>query len=184
MVCAPNTSLQGTHYQRRRSPTRANGQWAASVVATFLDLLFLALLGVMWLDVVLFTTGAWGTLIRRLVVSIFASPFLWGYMSWHNSRSDGTIESRPVATVLQQFAVITEELPLAEKEIERRRVAEKKLNTAHSEAYFSHSLCPVCSELSSSRLQCVGHRVDSMTVRLITWPGVLPRVLLVPALAH
>jgi len=84
---------------------------AASVSATLLDLVFLAiaweflgkpflkmhlwlrafltLLGVMWLDVILFSTGAFagtseylsimqGTLTSRLIVSVFALPFYMG----------------------------------------------------------------------------------------------------------
>ncbi|MFW6255359.1 MAG: hypothetical protein ACOC54_00960 [Candidatus Sumerlaeota bacterium] len=54
---------------------------------------FLTLLGVMWLDVILFSTGAFlgspeylaimkGTLISRFIITIFAFPVLYLYIHW------------------------------------------------------------------------------------------------------
>ena len=132
----------------------------ASVFATFMDLVFLAiaweymnnrfrwipmgirafltLLGVMWLDVILFATGAFagtggwasiiqGTAISRLIVSCFAAPLLWAYLSWQNRRWGTQITKRPVLAILRQFAQIKEELTQAQQEIERRKKAEAAL---------------------------------------------------------
>ncbi|MFH2126579.1 MAG: GGDEF domain-containing protein [Pseudomonadota bacterium] len=132
----------------------------ASVFATFMDLVFLAiaweymnnrfqwipmgirafftLLGVMWLDVVLFVTaafagtGEWlsiiqGTALSRLIVSCFAAPILWAYLSWQNHRWGTQITQRPVLAILRQFAQMKEELTQAQQEIERRKKAEKAL---------------------------------------------------------
>jgi uncharacterized PurR-regulated membrane protein YhhQ (DUF165 family) len=194
----------------------------ASVVATFFDLIFLAiaweylgkpnlkmrlwirsfltLLGVMWLDVILFTTGAFagtpeyfsimtGTLISRFFISIFAFPFLFGYLHWQSTRKGIEIETRPVLAILKQVAEIKIELSLAQQEIEQRKEAEKQRDTvikelqkalsevktlrgflpicanckrirddhgywnqietyirSHSEAEFSHSICPDCAQ--------------------------------------
>ncbi len=131
---------------------------AASVFATVADLFFLAiaweylgktilrtqlwlrvfitLLGVMWLDVLLFSTGAFigdpeylnimkGTLLSRLIISVFACPFLYLYLSWQNSKNGVEIESRPVLAILREMAEMQMELGLARKEIERRREAER-----------------------------------------------------------
>jgi len=133
---------------------------AASVVATFMDLLFLAiawefmnnrmkwiplgirafftLLGVMWLDVVLFASGAFaggpgygaimqGTALSRLVVSLFAAPILWAYLAWQNRIWDTEIAQRPVLAIIRQFAEMKQELSLAQQEIERRKQAERSL---------------------------------------------------------
>ncbi|BEQ14278.1 GGDEF domain-containing protein [Desulfoferula mesophila] len=133
---------------------------AASVFATFMDLVFLAvawefmnnrfqwipmgiraffaLLGVMWLDVLLFATaafagsGEWlaivkGTAISRFIVSCFAAPLLWAYLSWQNRRWGTQITRRPVLAILKQFAQIKEELTQAQQEIERRKQAERAL---------------------------------------------------------
>ncbi|MBZ0265101.1 hypothetical protein K8I28_10565 [bacterium] len=163
----------------------------ASVIATFLDLVFLAiaweylgkpqfrmklllrsfftLLGVMWLDVVLFSTGAFlgtphylgilqGTLYSRLIISIFASPFLWGYLYWQNSKKDVLIEARPVLAILQQVADIKLELSLAQQEIERRKEAElklsnaiKELKVANSEVKTLQGFLPICANCKKIR---------------------------------
>lgn len=193
----------------------------ASVVTTLVDLVFLAmaweylgkprlnlqlwlrafltLLGVMWLDVLLFATGAFagtpqyvsilkGTLVSRLIISVFALPFLYGYLYWQSEKRGVDIENRPVLAILKQVAEIERELTIAQQEIERRREAEaerdqvirelqkslaevktlrgflpicahcKKIRDdqgywnriesyiqAHSEAEFSHGICPDCA---------------------------------------
>ncbi|MBW1784134.1 MAG: VUT family protein, partial [Deltaproteobacteria bacterium] len=132
---------------------------AASVAATLLDLIFLAisweflgrerlhfylwlrvfitLLGVMWLDVILFATGAFapgpeylgiikGSLLSRLVMSIFACPFLWIYFKRQNRIKGIRIENRPVLAILKHVAEIKKELSLAQQEIERRKALEKE----------------------------------------------------------
>lgn len=193
---------------------------AASVLATIADLVFLAiaweflgkpelkaplwtrafltLLGVMWLDVALFASGAFagrddylgimtGTLLSRLVVSIFAFPFLYLYLHWQQARVGMAIENRPVFAILREMSRVRAELSSAQLEIERRKQAEqererlieelrhavaevrtlrgflpicascKKIRDdagywqqieryveAHSEATFSHGICPDC----------------------------------------
>jgi len=163
----------------------------SSVIATFLDLVFLAivweyfskpqfhirillrsfltLLGVMWLDVILFATGAFlgkpeflsiiqGTLISRLIISLFASPFLWAYLQWQNKVKNVEIERRPVLAILQQFADIKVELTLAQQEIERRKAVENKLNTtveelndALSEVKKLQGFLPICASCKKIR---------------------------------
>jgi len=194
----------------------------ASVLATLIDLIFLAiaweylgkpaldlrlwlrafatLLGVMWLDVVLFATGAFagtanylsimkGTLISRFIISVFALPFLYGYLYWQSKRQGAEIENRPVMAILRQVAETQKELSLAQQEIKRRKAAEKERDTLieelqkaisevktlrgflpicanckkirddegywnqiegyitkHSDAIFSHSICPDCAK--------------------------------------
>ncbi|MFH1035273.1 MAG: diguanylate cyclase [Pseudomonadota bacterium] len=138
----------------------------ASVLATFLDLLFLAmawewlglhlqraylglrafltLLGVMWLDVLLFTSGAFagqeayvaimqGTAASRLVVCLFAGPLLWLYLSWQNRRWHANLERRPVLAIFKEFAEIKAELTMAQQEIERRKTAEAALVQSRQE---------------------------------------------------
>ena len=134
----------------------------ASVIATMLDLVFLAiaweflgkpflkmhlwlrafltLLGVMWLDVILFATGAFagtpgyfsimhGTLASRLIISVFALPFLYGYLHWQSEKKGLPIENRPVLAILKKVAEIEVELSLAKQEIERRKQTEDELRT-------------------------------------------------------
>lgn len=218
------------HFQARISgaaplgyvPTPSLRINAASVVATILDLIFLAmaweylgkpvlkmqlwlrsfltLLGVMWLDVFLFATGAFlgsphylsimqGTLLSRFVISLFASPFLYIYLNWQNRKTGMVFESRPVLSILRELSEVKVELSLAQKEIERRKRAEREKEALivelqkalseikvlrgflpicakckrirdddgywqqieryiqeHSEAVFSHSICPECIE--------------------------------------
>lgn len=138
---------------------------SASVVATFLDLIFLGiaweflgkpalrvnlwfrtwltLLGVMWLDVFLFATGAFagtpaylsvmrGTLMTRLIISLFALPFLYGYLYWQSKMRGVALENRPVLAILRQVAEIEAELSLAQQEIARRKRAEAALKEAQT----------------------------------------------------
>lgn len=163
----------------------------ASVVATLFDLVFLGiaweylgkpflkihlwlrafltLLGVMWLDVVLFTTGAFagtssylsimqGTLTSRLIVSVFALPFLYGYLHWQSDKKGYPIENRPVLAILKQVAEIEVELSLAKQEIERRKEAERErdeviqeLRKSLSEVKTLRGLLPICATCKSIR---------------------------------
>ncbi len=161
---------------------------------------FLTLLGVMWLDVILFATGAFagtpaylsimkGTLISRFIISVFALPFLFGYLHWQSNKKGIEIENRPVLAILRQVAKIELELSHAQREIERREEAEKERDKLiqqlkktlseiktlrgflpicasckkirddsgywtqiesyirdHSDAEFSHSICPECAK--------------------------------------
>jgi len=124
---------------------------------------FLTLLGVMWLDVILFTTGAFagtphylsimkGTLISRFFISVFALPFLYGYLYWQSRDKGINIENRPVLAILKQVAEIELELTQAQQEIELRKKAEqerdkliKELQKALSEVKTLRGFLPICS---------------------------------------
>ena len=115
----------------------------ASVATTIVDLLFLALaweflgnpflklklwgrafltlLGVMCLDVVLFSTGAFagtpdylrimgGTFTTRVVVSVFASLFLYVYLKTESRRCDEQMAPRPMLTILREMEGVKAEL--------------------------------------------------------------------------
>ena len=169
----------------------------ASVVATLIDMIFLAmaweyfgksrlrtklgmrtfltLLGVMWLDVLLFSTGAFAgspaylsiikaTLLDRLAVTIFALPFLYGYLRWQSAKAGNVIENRPVLAILQKVAEMESELTQARNHIQtlsqllpicaickkirddqgKWHEVETYIST-HSRTEFSHSICPDCA---------------------------------------
>ncbi len=164
---------------------------AASVITTLLDLIFLAisweflgkerlrlglwlrvfitLLGVMWLDVILFATGAFapgpeylsiveGTLLSRLIVSIFACPFLWCYFTLQSRKNGVLIENRPVLAILKEVAIIKKELSRAQQEIERRKKLEKErekliseLQQALSEIKTLQGFLPICANCKKIR---------------------------------
>lgn len=164
---------------------------AASVTATLLDLIFLAmaweflgherlrlnlwlrvfvtLLGVMWLDVVLFTTGAFaispeyfsiikGSMLSRLIISLFACPFLWIYFKWQSFKKGMKIENRPILAILKQVADIKKELTLAQQEIERRKALEQErekliaeLQQAISEIKTLRGFLPICASCKKIR---------------------------------
>ena len=163
----------------------------ASVITTLIDLIFLAmaweylgkpninlklwlrafltLLGVMWLDVILFATGAFagtpdylaimkGTLISRFFISLFALPFLYGYLYWQGNLSGMAIENRPVLAILKQVAEIEQELSLAQQEIERRKKVEaerdrviRDLQQALSEVKTLRGFLPICANCKKIR---------------------------------
>jgi len=135
----------------------------ASVLTTAVDLIFLAvtweffgstkfnmklwlrsyltLLGVMWIDVFLFNTGAFfgtpfyldilqGTLITRFIVSLFAFPFLMIYIYWQNSIQSIESEARPVFSILKQVAEIKQELKQAKEEIEKQKQVENAIRVS------------------------------------------------------
>ncbi len=164
---------------------------AASVVTTVADLIFLAmaweylgkpnlrmqlwlrsfltLLGVMWLDVFLFATGAFlgnpeyldimkGTLLSRLVISLFACPFLYLYLDWQNKKKGLAIENRPVLAILREVAEVRLELGLAQQEIERRKRVEREkeelirqLQQALSEVKTLRGFLPICANCNKIR---------------------------------
>jgi len=163
----------------------------ASVAATIMDLIFLAiaweflgkpnlnmklwlrafltLLGVMWLDVILFATGAFagtpeyvnilqGTLISRFVISVFALPFLYCYLRLQSNKKGIEIEQRPVLAILKEVAEIKIELTSAKQEIARRKAAEKEkelliaeLQTALNEVKTLRGLIPICANCKKIR---------------------------------
>jgi len=169
----------------------------ASVLATIADLVFLAisweflgkprlnmplwlrsfltLLGVMWLDVLLFSTGAFGgtgvysqiltgTLVSRLIISIFAYPFLYLYLKHQNRKYGMVIERRK--QVEREKEILIAELQQALNEVKTLRgilptcaycknirdevgdwhQLEEYIQT-HSEAKFSHGICPDCRKV-------------------------------------
>lgn len=173
---AQNTLLGGAPLKDVPLPSlRIN---AASVATTLIDLVFLAmvweflgkpalriqlwmrtfltLLGVMWLDVLLFTTGAFwgtppylsimtGTLLSRLIISAVAFPMLYFYLHQESRRKDVRIENRPVLSILKQMADISAELNLAQQEIARRLAAEAELQKALSEVRTLRGFIPICA---------------------------------------
>lgn len=166
---------------------------AASVLATVADLVFLAiaweflgkprlkmslwsrsfltLLGVMWLDVILFSVGAFlgtpifwsvlkGTLLSRFLISVFAYPFLYLYLRWQNERYGMAIEQRPVLAILKEVTEVRLELSLAQREIELRKQTEREkeklivaLQQALSEVRTLRGFLPTCSHCKKIRDQ-------------------------------
>ncbi len=165
--------------------------YAASIFAAFADLIFLAiaweflgtpkfevrlwlrafltLLGVLWLDVILFATGAFagspeylqimtGTFVSRLVIGVFAFPFLYWYIAWQNGRNGMEIEHRPVLAILKEVTRVRLELSLAQREIERRQEVEREnasligeLKQALQEVKTLRGILPTCSYCKNIR---------------------------------
>lgn len=159
--------------------------YTASVLAAFADLVFLAiaweflgqpklnvrlwlrafltLLGVLWLDVILFSTGAFagtpdylkimsGTFLSRFVIGIFAFPFLYWYLAWQSGKNGMEIENRPVLAILKEVTRVRLELSLAQREIERRKEVEREnvqliesLQQAMKEVKVLRGFLPTCS---------------------------------------
>jgi len=159
--------------------------YSASIVAALADLIFLAiaweflgkpqfnvrlwvrafltLLGVLWLDVLLFATGAFagtpdylkimaGTFVSRFVLSVFAFPFLYWYIAWQSEKNGMEIENRPVLAILREVTKVRLELSLAQREIERRREVEREnaqligsLQHALVEVKTLRGILPTCS---------------------------------------
>jgi uncharacterized PurR-regulated membrane protein YhhQ (DUF165 family) len=131
---------------------------------------FLTLLGVMWLDVILFNTGAFlgrpeysgliqGALLSRLVISAAAFPLLYLYMSWQNSLKGVLLENRPVLSILKDAAKVRAELHLAKKEITHRLEIEQenktligKLTAALVRVQKLEGLMPICSNCRRIRI--------------------------------
>jgi uncharacterized PurR-regulated membrane protein YhhQ (DUF165 family) len=164
---------------------------SASVLATVADLLFLAisweflgkprinlplwlrsfltLLGVMWLDVLLFSTAAFlgtpayfqiltGTLLSRFIISVFAYPFLYLYLARQNKRYGMVIEHRPVLAILKEVTEVRLELSLAQQEIERRKQVEREnesligeLQKAIAEVKTLRGILPTCDYCKNIR---------------------------------
>ncbi len=123
---------------------------------------FLTLLGVLWMDVILFTTGAFagtpdyfkimsGTFVSRLVIGLFAFPFLYWYLTWQSGKNGMEIENRPVLAILKEVTRVRLELSLAQREIERRKEVEREnvqliesLQTAMQEVKVLRGFLPTC----------------------------------------
>jgi hypothetical protein len=184
MVLHMQVHLSG-HAHQGYFPPQSLRIYASSIFAAFADLIFLAiaweflgkpefkvrlwvrafitLLGVMWLDVILFATGAFagtdgylnimsGTFVSRLAISVFAFPFLYLYLIWQNRKVGMEIEHRPVLAILKEVAEVRMELSLAQQEIERRKQLEKEkeglidsLQKAIQEVKTLRGILPTCS---------------------------------------
>ncbi len=123
---------------------------------------FLTLLGVMWLDVILFTTGAFwgteaywqimgGTLASRFLVTILAFPVLYLYLRLESNRPDVHIENRPIFAILRQMAKIHAELSQAQQEIRKRQEVEQELRQALAEVETLQGLIPICANCKKIR---------------------------------
>jgi uncharacterized small protein (DUF1192 family) len=130
---------------------------------------FVTLLGVMWLDVILFATGAFapgpeyisiikGSLLSRLIISMFACPFCGSTSPGKAKKKGMEIENRPVLAILKQVAEIKKELTLAQQEIERRKALEKErekligeLQQALSEIKTLRGFLPICANCKKIR---------------------------------
>jgi hypothetical protein len=161
----------------------------ASVVTTVVDFVFLAiaweflgkprlyrwlrvlltLLGVMWLDVFLFATGAFagtpaylsimtGTLLTRIFVTLVSLPLLLAYLSWQASKSTIPPEGRPVLAILRRVAEVEADLTRAQVEIGLRKAAERardetigELRKALSEVRTLRGMLPICSHCKRIR---------------------------------
>lgn len=124
---------------------------------------FLTLLGVMWLDVLIFSTcdfagkpyyleNMGGSLLSRFLLTVFVSPFLLGYLRWESKKAGKVIENRPVLAILQKVADIQQELTDAHQEIIRRKAAEKErdlvieeLQKTIAEVKTLRGFIPICS---------------------------------------
>jgi signal transduction histidine kinase len=110
-------------------------------IATWLRV-YLTLLGVLCLDVLLFSTGAFGgtteylgiltgTLVSRLAMSIIAGPILFAYVHWQSRHEGAVIENRPVLAIVTEVDRMRAELGVAQQEIERRKEVESQLAEAN-----------------------------------------------------
>ncbi len=165
----------------------------ASVITTIADLIFLAvaweflgkgrvriwlwlrailtLVGVMWLDVVLFATLAFGgrdpylgimagTFLSRTLVCVFAGPVLYAYLAWQKNIHGIAFENRPVLAILREVAEMRAELNLAQREIARRIQAEKekeevirKLEDTLARVNKLEGLLSICSSCKKIRVE-------------------------------
>ncbi|MFW5870567.1 MAG: VUT family protein, partial [Candidatus Sumerlaeota bacterium] len=130
---------------------------------------FLTLLGVMWLDVLLFNTGAFlgtekylsimtGTFVSRFFVTLVAFPLLYLYLFWQTRKSGVHIENRPVLAILKEVSEIRDALSTARREIELRKEAEAKtdaviaqLQQALAEVKTLRGYLPTCANCNKIR---------------------------------
>jgi len=162
---------------------------AASVATTVVDFIFLAvvweflgsprlyrtlrvfltMLGVLWLDVLLFSTAAFagtpvwlsimgGTLITRLLVAVALVPPLLAYLAWQSSATGVPLEGRPVLAVLRHAEAVEADLARARDEIALRVRAEQardqtieELRRALSEVRTLRGMLPICSSCKRVR---------------------------------
>lgn len=131
----------------------------ASVMTSFIDFIFLAvsweffnrsqklhlaikvllvMMGVMCLDGVLFTAGAFAghrdymaifgaALTTRFLLSLAVAPVVWLYIQSQFQKPGTVIINRPLLAILQRMTEMEVELGLAHSEIARRKKAEREL---------------------------------------------------------
>ncbi len=147
---------------------------------------FITLLGVMWLDVLLFNTGAFagspefwstlsGTFLNRSIIPLFAAPLLWLYLTWQEKLKGIKPGSRPLLSIINRFMEMEEELGLAKEEIELRIEAEEQLRLSEERlavaveisraGVFEHNL-PIREDVYVSPSWLTLHGVE---------PGSVPR---------
>ncbi|MFP4051708.1 MAG: ATP-binding protein [Thermoplasmata archaeon] len=104
---------------------------------------YLTLLGVILVDVFLFNTAAFlgtpqylsimqGTLVSRLIISLFAFPFLYAYIRFQHRKEGIPIQNRPVLSILRKVERFRKENIHLKEEIQRRKEAEKREEFLHS----------------------------------------------------
>ncbi|MBN2081099.1 PAS domain S-box protein [bacterium] len=80
---------------------------------------FIALLCVMWVDVIVFVPIAFlgkpefaavldGNLVGRLAIAAFTAPIIWGYFLYERRRYGTVLESRPVLAIFQRENLVLE----------------------------------------------------------------------------
>ncbi|MFO8113297.1 MAG: hypothetical protein R6T92_12390 [Desulfosalsimonadaceae bacterium] len=95
---------------------------------------------------------------RPYFITLFALPFLYGYLYWQSRKKWVEIENRPVLAILKHVAEIGRELTIAQQEIERRKAVEKErdkiieeLIQAAAEVKTLRGFLPICSHCKSIR---------------------------------
>ena len=179
---------------------------SASAITTVLDLLFLAiaweflgknvlrltlwsrtfltLLGIMWLDVLLFNTGAFlgdpsylsilkGALIGRFVVLLFAFPVLYYYINHQKKQPGIEIENRPVLSIIREVASVRKELTTAREEIELRKKAEQakealilELKAALNKVHKLEGLIPICASCRRVRIKSANQQEEDSWISM------------------
>lgn len=110
--------------------------WGRSV--PLVGRVFLTILAPLWLDALIFTTGAFGAdpdyvrilmanLASRLVTAILVTPLVAAYLAMEVRRKNVVFPRRPVLAILRRSSAMEKELSAAQEEVERRRETEAEL---------------------------------------------------------
>ena len=98
----------------------------------------MTLLGVFWLDAILFTWGAYaggdqalplmkGGLAGRLVLTVVFSPCVWFYLRKQQSPYEVSLRSQPVFSVIKEISKLFSLLTMNQDEVRRRAWAQQEL---------------------------------------------------------